>query len=265
METKIGVDSVRSRRGRIQMDEKFREKFISLWAKYFGKALLPIGVFYSDSPPSEGLTTTGGGICIIELLPAVLKGRTLCLSAESRICGGARRQLGFSDQFGGKDFEHFLSYGIPGKLRGERYKKTPQLVREIGRFTPPFKAPEEYIVFKRWDKLSSSDEPQVVFFLDRTDVIAGLFTLANFDEADPNAVICPFGSGCSTIVFHPFRELTSARPRCVLGMFDISARPCVSENSMSFAVPYPKFVRMVDNMNESFLTTSSWKLLRRRM
>lgn len=27
------------------------------------------------------------------------------------------------------NFEYFLSCGIPGKLEGERYKKTPELVR----------------------------------------------------------------------------------------------------------------------------------------
>jgi hypothetical protein len=47
-------------------------------------------------------------------------------------------------------------------------------------------------------------------------------------------------------------------------MFDISARPCVGKNTLSFAVPLPKLQRMVDNMNESFLTTDSWKALRQR-
>jgi hypothetical protein len=47
-------------------------------------------------------------------------------------------------------------------------------------------------------------------------------------------------------------------------MFDISARPYVGKNTLSFAIPFPKFQRMVVNMGESFLTTSSWKALRRR-
>jgi len=28
-------------------------------------------------------------------------------------------------------FEYFLSCGIPGKLEGERYKKSPELVKEF--------------------------------------------------------------------------------------------------------------------------------------
>ncbi len=246
------------------MDESYRDKFISLWAKYFGDSDLPLTVFFADEAPSGGLTPTKGGRCIIELLPLVREGRTLCLSAESDICGGGKRYLGFADDDGVPRFEYFLSYGIPGRLKGERYKKTPELVRESMKFSPRLKAPKEFIIFKRWDKLSPEDDPEVVFFLDKMDTISGLFTLANFDEADPNAVICPFGAGCSSIVYHPYRELMSIRPRCVLGMFDISARPCVGANRLSFAIPYPKFLRMVDNMGESFLTTSSWKLLGKR-
>jgi hypothetical protein len=48
-------------------------------------------------------------------------------------------------------------------------------------------------------------------------------------------------------------------------MFDISARPYVGENILSFAVPVTKFERMVENMEESFLTTDTWDRLYRRM
>ena len=32
----------------------------------------------------------------------------------------------------------------------------------------------------------------------------------------------------------------------------------------SFAIPWPKYVRMVDNMQESFLITKSWNKVRTR-
>jgi hypothetical protein len=246
------------------MEEEMRDGFVSLWRKYFGDAELPIATFFSDVDAQGAAMPEGLGRCIVNMLPLVMKGQTLSFSAESRICGGARRYLGFTAGVDMPNFEYFLSYGIPGKLEGERYKKSPELVRESVKSSPSFKAPKKFIVFKRWDKLSKSDEPEVVVFLAGMDVIAGLFTLANFDEAEPNAVICPFGSGCSSMVYHPYLELRSSRPRCVLGMFDISARPCVGRNTLSFAIPIPKFQRMVDNMSESFLTTDSWKDLRKR-
>lgn len=246
------------------MEAKDRSRFIAMWRKYFGKADLPMAVFFSDEPEPDAAQVRESGECIIDMLPQVGKGKTLCFSRESCICGGGRRYLGFADEPFGGDFAYFLSYGIPGKLRGERYKKSPALVRESMRLMPLMKAPKKYIIFKRWDRLSESDDPEVVVFLADMDVLAGLFTLANYDEAEPNSVICPFGSGCSSIVYHPYRELRSKRPRCVLGMFDISARPCVGKNRLSFAAPYPKFERMVENMDESFLTTESWKVLRKK-
>ena len=81
----------------------------------------------------------------------------------------------------------------------------------------------------------------------------------------PNGVIAPFGAGCASIVDYPYKELKSSENRAVLGMFDVSARPCVPSATLSFAIPWPKFVRMVDNMKESFLITKSWDKIRARM
>ena len=98
------------------------------------------------------------------------------------------------------DFEYFLSCGIPGKLEGERYKKTPEMVKETMEDWPVFKAPARFIVFKRWDKLEEADNPEVVISFAKPDVLSGLFTLASFDEVGQDLVIAPFGSGCSSIV-----------------------------------------------------------------
>jgi hypothetical protein len=163
------------------------------------------------------------------------------------------------------NFEHFLSCGIPGVLEGERYKKSPDLVKEFEKRSPTFTAPARYIVFKRWDKLQASDDPAVVIFFAPPDVLSGLFTLANFDEADLNGVYCPFCAGCGSIVKYPFIEKESTRPRAVLGMFDVSARPFVPGSTLSFAAPINKFTAMVNNMEESFLITKSWNAVKRRI
>ena len=163
------------------------------------------------------------------------------------------------------EFEYFLSYGIPGKIEGERYKKSPELVRETMKRQPAFTAPGAFIVFKRWDRLAESDYPDVVIFFAAPDVLSGLFTLSGFDEAEADAVFSPFGAGCSTIVQYPYLEKDAERPRAVMGMLDVSARPCVTSDVVTLAAPMKKFVRMVGNMEESFLITGSWKKVRRRI
>jgi hypothetical protein len=247
------------------MDAEFKEKFLQNWIRYFPGAELPIGFYYSAAAEPKCMAKPPRGHrCVIGDLAKVRKGKTLCYDVNTIGCGGGKRYFGFEMKFA-PDFEYFLSCGIPGKLEGERYKKSPELVKENMKHQKPSTAPGDYIIFKRFDQLEEIDKPLVVIFFAPPDVLSGLFTLANFDEPHPNGVIAPFCAGCASIVDYPYKELQSSEPRAVLGMFDVSARPCVPTNVLTFAVPWPKYVRMVDNMQESFLITQSWNKVRARM
>ncbi|MGQ9462931.1 MAG: DUF169 domain-containing protein [Candidatus Fervidibacter sp.] len=245
------------------MTAEVKEKFMELWGRFVG-ADLPIVFFYTDNKSYAQFKPVKVSHCLIAYLASVLKGETVCLDSDTIGCAGGRRYLGFSQELR-PDFEYFLSHGIPGRVEGERYKKSPELVRQLTQFYQPFQAPAKYAVSKRWDKLEPSEEPMVVIFVAKPDIIAALFTLANFDHPDLNGAIAPFGSGCSSIVYNPLRELQSEHPRAVLGMFDISARPYVPPETLTIAIPWTKFVRMVDNMEESFLITSSWGKVKQRL
>jgi hypothetical protein len=154
---------------------------------------------------------------------------------------------------------------MPGKLKGERYKKSPELVEQQLKSQPPLTAPGKYLLFKRWDRLSETDDPLAVVLFATADVLSGLFTLVNFDASDPHGVIAPFGSGGSSIIYYALQEANHANPRCILGMFDVSARPCVPENRLTFTIPMRRFDEMVNNMDESFLITESWNLIQNRI
>ena len=247
------------------MDTKLKEKFITQWRKYFNGAELPITFYYTDQPKSaEQAKPPTGHRCILADLAKVRKGTSLYFDAQSIGCFGGKRYLGFARELM-PNFEYFLSFGIPGRVEGERYKKTPDLVKEMLKTLPNLKAPAKFIVFKRWDMLEASDEPDAVIFFAPPDVLSGLFTLANFDEVEPNAVFAPFAAGCGSIVQYPYLEKDSQRPRAVLGMFDVSSRPFVPENFLTFSVPMNKFARMIDNMDESFLVTGSWAKVNKRI
>lgn len=246
-------------------DVALRERFLTLWNKHFDGAELPLCLLYSDDPgTAKPLPKPAGHVCMIGQLARARRGEVLCFEAESFGCFGGKRFMGFTDQVM-PGFEHFLSSGIPGKMEGERYKKTPQIVREAFAKVPPFRAPAPYAVFKRWDSLAPGDVPAVVIFFASPDVLSGLFTLAGFDETRSEAVIAPFGAGCATIAQYPYLQGQLENPRAVLGMFDVSARPFVEEDVLTFAVPIVRFERMVGNMDESFLITGSWAKVRRRI
>jgi Uncharacterised ArCR, COG2043 len=133
------------------------------------------------------------------------------------------------------------------------------------KIVPQFKAPARNIVFKRFDMLEQSDDPDVIVFFASPGGLSGLFTLANYNEAEPNGVFCPFSAGCGSIVQYPYLEKDSSRPRAVSGMFDVSARPYVPKETLTFSVPMNKLIRMTDNMEESFLITRSWEKVKKRV
>jgi hypothetical protein len=247
------------------MDSELKNRFLTLWGKYFKNTELPFCFYYTDDDRgcAKPRPTTVHR-CVIGDLVKVRRGTDLCFEPEVIGCAGGRRYFGFAEEFK-DDFPHYLSCGIPGKLAGERYMKTPDLVRESMQYRPHYEPPGKYLVFKRWDNLSENDAPEAVIFFAPADVLSGLFTLANFDEAEPNSVFAPFCAGCGSIVQYPYVENRAERPRAVLGMFDVSARPYVPGDTLSFTVPMRKFSRMIGNMEESFLITSSWDKVKKRL
>lgn len=247
------------------MDVAVKDRFIEMWTKYFNSPELPITFYYSQHEGNAEMVRPGSvPRCIIAALGEVRKGRSLAFDVDAVGCAGGKRYLGFKEEIR-PEFDYFLSCGIPGKVEGERYKKSPELVREAMAFAPPFPAPAPLIIFKRWDKLDEQDNPAVAVFFARSDVLSGLFTLTNYDEAEPNGVFAPFGSGCSSIVQYPFLESDASRPRAVIGLFDVSARPFVPADTLTFSVPMTKLARMIANADESFLITNSWKAIQKRI
>jgi uncharacterized protein (DUF169 family) len=247
------------------MKIEIRDHFIKQWKKYFNNADLPITFYYTDNPgESEIVPTTGKWNCIICQLQKVRSGQSLAFTAESIKCGGAKRYLGFADTIR-PNFEYFLSCGIEDEMEGERYIQTPQLVLDLMKKQKKLSINGKYIIFKRWDKLNENDNPDVAIFFAAPDILSGLFTLANFDQSEPDSTITPFAAGCGSLVYFPYIEKDSQRPRAVIGLFDVSARPCVQEGILTFSVPMVKFTKMIGYMDESFLITNSWKKVQNRI
>jgi uncharacterized protein (DUF169 family) len=241
-----------------------KSTFLKLWKKHFAQAELPITFYYTDSDGgAEWAEKQKERNCLICELAKVRNGRSIVYNEERIKCMGAKRYLGYTDGMR-PGFEYFLSCGNE-EMEGERYLRTPEQVKVFMKSQKRLPINGKNIVFKRWDKLTESDEPEVVIFFAKPDVLSGLFTLANFDQTEPNGTFTPFGAGCGSIIHHPYLESLSERQRAVIGMFDPSARPCVPEYVLSFAVPMLRFEKMIGYMEESFLITDTWKTVRKRI
>jgi len=241
------------------MDTETRDRFITQWQTSCPGAELPITFEVGEDHGTDGKAKTPAGWrCLVCDLARVRKGNSLVFDRTSITCSGGLFYLGYDTQRS-ENFRYFLSSGKPGVVEGERYKKTPEIVDEVTARHVSLPAEGRCYTFKRWDMLTAEDNPDVVIFFARPEVLSALFTLASFDQSDPDGVICPFGSGCSSIIHYPRLEQKRDTPRAVLGMFDPSARPCVPVDMLTFAVPMKKFEKMIENMGGSFLITKTWE------
>jgi len=219
----------------------------------------PLGAFYTNDQP-KGITPKPGiSGCMMGLLKgARKKGEPVYFDKGHFGCMGGAYYMGFSES-PRPNIEYFLSCGIPGQMEGERYFKTPELARDFFASRKPRPAPAAYCVFKPIEMFQPSETPEVVIFFAPPDLLSGLFTLTNYALEVTDAVMTPFGSGCSTILTLPIKEAEKEKPRTILGMFDVSARPMVEKDILTLAMPYPVFLKLLENVQGSFLETESWK------
>ncbi|MDD4126685.1 MAG: DUF169 domain-containing protein [Methanomicrobium sp.] len=247
------------------MDISLRDRFSALWEKYFPGAELPLAIeFRDDTEGSELVPPPGSWRCII-CQTALARNKTpLVFTKDSITCGGGLRYSGYSEDIH-LNFRYFLSSGKKGIIKGERYKQTPEIVDEWEKLIPKYPPHKKYIHFKRWDTLTENDNPEVVVFFARPEVMSGLFTLANYDQSSPFGVICPMGSGCSSILLYPWLEQQKDDPKVVLGMFDPSARKCVPVDVLTIAFPMKRFEKVIGYMDESFLITKTWDTVQKKI
>mgnify|MGYP006295601919 FL=1 len=247
------------------MDPHVQKKFMDLWQKYFPNAELPITFYYTNDPEdAEPAEKPKGHHCMIAELNKVRDGINLAFNKDNIGCGGGKRYTGYTDELP-KDFPYFLSCGFPDRMEGERYKIAPHVVEDMMKYVPQIEAKDQWLVFKRWDKLTEKDEPDVVIVFSDPDVLSGLFMLANFDYAEPNGVKTPMTSGCGAIILYPFAEKDKENPVSIVGMFDPSARPHIQPHKLTFAAPMKRFDQLIGYMEGSFLISDTWKELSDRM
>ncbi|MBP1717321.1 MAG: putative cytosolic protein [Deltaproteobacteria bacterium] len=244
------------------MDLKRYEKFYEA----LGLREHPLGIYYTDRKPAKGLTPKEGThICLIGMLNrARQKGDTVYFDENHTGCFGGAYYLGFRDQ-ARPHIEYFLSCGIPGEMEGERYIKTPELAKDYFAAVKPRQAPAKFCIFKPLNKFQAAEEPEVVAFFASPDILSGLFTLTNYAAERMDAVRIPFSSGCGSVLTHPLKEAENERPQAILGMFDVSTRPFVEPNLLTLAMPVKLFLTLLDNLDESFLITESWRKVRERI
>jgi len=245
------------------MKPEIRDKFVRLWAQFFNNSELPVTFQYaSDNQNIPVVEPPQGHRCIISQLLKARHGESICMVPSSVPCVGGKRYLNYTDSMP-PNFECYISHYPDG--RGERYKKHPEQMAHFWDNLPKLPTNGDHLIFKRWDYLEEHDQPAAAIFFATPDVLSGLYTLAIFDSTAEDAVIVPFGAGCTNLVYYPYREEHNGKSRAVIGLMDPSARKCAKSDLVTFSIPITKFLAMIDQMEESFLVTDTWKVIQGRI
>ncbi len=254
----------------------------------------PVALIWADEKPEGAMQFQEGKWgCIMWQIASAAKGRPAVCDAKTFGCIGGGVGMGFGDCY--KDFPgseegfcHFLSSGIEGWpegaavakmvkpflrgeaydnfVHGERYVKTPDLVKRFVDSLPVTQIPKRFVVFKPLTDVDRDRErPQTVVFFADPDELSALVVLANYGWGDGQNMIIPYAAGCQTIGIYPYQEARSERPRAVVGLMDLSARLSIrkqlGDHLMSFATPMTLFDEMEANVAGSFLERPTWQEL----
>jgi uncharacterized protein (DUF169 family) len=230
----------------------------------------PVAVLFADDKPAGARQFKEGARgCVIGMLVAAAKGQSAAFDRKTFGCMGGGVGLCFGDTYAsaGGGIEYFLSTGRgEGYPEGEGYKKTVDLAREMVGQLPKVDIPYAYVVFKPLSAVDPAHEtPQLVCFLANPDQLSALVVLANYGRPGNENVIIPFASGCQTTILIPYLESQRETPRAVVGNVDISARPYLDPDILTFTAPYALFLQMEADAPASFLSRKAWQKVKARL
>ncbi len=247
---------------------------------------VPMGVYYTDIEPSEGISPKPQApvsreaeekgeldwesiqknfSCVLGVIWRARKKKTVAYFNKERFgCIGGCFYLGYLQPYLNMH-PYFISTGIPEILEGEQYKASPDLARDFFDATDPLPAPKRFCVIQPINQFRGDETPEVVIFFARPEVLTGLRSLVAFISEDIDSFRSPFGPGCSGIVTWPMKYLNEGKEYAVLGGFDPSCRQFFKTDELSCAVPYSMYTKMVGQWEQSFLTTNTWKTAKKKI
>ncbi|MBP2641471.1 MAG: putative ArCR [Firmicutes bacterium] len=230
----------------------------------------PVAILFTNVKPDHALEFAEKKWgCVAAMLTAATKGKTIVFSRETFGCLGGGIGLGFGNlypQFPG-GFANFLSTGRgEGYPAGEAYKKTPEFAQCFADSLPIKDIAQKYVVFQPLSDVAQDDDGlKIIVFYVNPDQLSALVVLANYGRPTNDNVIIPFAAGCQTACLIPCDESSQEKPRAVVGMTDISARPVIDADLLSFSVPFSLFKEMEGNIPGSFLDKEAWQKVAKRI
>ncbi len=246
----------------------------------------PMAVFYTDVKPSGGFSpepaelltlekersgemdwrdSFGSWSCLVSRIwLARRKGSFAWFSAERFGCFGGAYYLGFNPRQPDAAV-NFVSTGIPGGPPGERYMASPEIARSFFETLSPVAATGRYCVVKPLRMLTDAEEPELIVFFARPEIIGGLHFLTMFVTNDQEGVRSPWSSACSNMITMVRKYQSRGELKAVVGGWDPTCRKHFKTDEITFSMPLALFERMVDRWEDSFMGTHTWDDCRKKI
>jgi uncharacterized protein (DUF169 family) len=246
----------------------------------------PMGIFYSNEKPADGFSPKPTDLptreremkneidwqtvftqfsCVIgNIWRARKKKTTAYFSAEQFGCPGGAFWLGFLKPQS-ETIIHYVSTGIPNRMEGEFYCDSPEKLKQMFEYVDPKAASHKFCIFKQLSGFTEEENPELVTFFARPEVLSGLHQLATFITNEPEVVVSPWSAACGSFVAWPLHYLSKGLNKAVLGGWDPSARKFFKTDELSFTVPFGMFTEMTNRFDESFLKTNTWAIVQKKI
>lgn len=244
----------------------FTQETLDTFRRLLGNIEEPLGVFYTDVKPADGLTPRSdkGHACVINFLRmARSKKCAVWFSAETMGCMGGWVYMGFSTAPLERIARH-VTTGLPEK-EGELYMPDPASMHRLFKAMELQPAHGNYCVVKPLSLFGKDEIPELAVFYCRAEALTGLCQLAYFALDDHDALVMPFGAGCSNIFAWPLFYARKGLPKAVIGGIDPSCRPFMKVDELSFTVAFNVLEKMVEAAPHSFLRNKTWSGVLKRI
>ena len=238
--------------------------------------LEPVGVFLGNADaPCDFAASPEKRNCVVPLLLAAARGKTIALDEESCTCPGGTVGCCFGDGFSRKNpnIHKMLSQGLgddappqaPIFLKeGERFFCTEELALRWRNSMPFSDKGYPRVVFAPQGRWGEVGTPDLVLVFTDPDRISALVTMLGFHNGRAVNTIVPYGAACHSIVFAA-AQMEEDEPMAVMGLFDISQRSKAIAGYLSLTMPYALWEGMGVDLDKSCLTTHAWKEIEKRL
>lgn len=222
-----------------------------------------VAIYRSESLPDDAFVPQNGHCTIPSLFVRCTRlGGKCAADSEHSPCHGSKSGFGFGG-IANRQRSAWSASVVPEEARSKMAHQSSGMsyFRDADIALIQLEPIKDYgdgsdaIVFQDLDDAIAENRPiEVVAFLVDPTRLTALQQLASYSKTTPGpAAIMPFGHACQQVYAIPRGEGESDDPHAIIGMTDMYARRFVAKDQMSFAVPYKLYLRMVDDIDGSFL------------